>query len=144
MLPPGNTMTIEITDFASLLKAAAEEPEPQRLLFVFLQPVLPEDHTAEEARRFEAGQGGALEPVMCVDKAPDELTTFADLVAESEAMGAAWRIVLIGAMSGKNGIPPNTEDAETPLQTMLETIKEGKSLSQFIAFDRDGDPIHFG
>jgi hypothetical protein len=137
-------MATEITDFQSLLKAAREESQPQRLLFVFLQPVLPADHTAEEARRFHAGQGGALDPIVCVDKGLDELTTFEDLVVESEAMGAAWRIVVIAAMSGANGVEPTTEDAEEPLQMMLQTIKDGRSLAQFIAFDRNGESVHFG
>ena len=44
---------------------------------------LPEDCTPEQRERFAAGDGGALVPLMCVDKTSDELTTFAALVEES-------------------------------------------------------------
>lgn len=144
LLPPATIMTTEIRDFASLLKATAEEPQPQRLLFVFLQPVLPEGHTPEEARRFAAGQGGALDPVVCVDKAPDELTTFADLVAESEQMGADWKIVLIAALAGKDGVAPTSDEAETALNVMLNTVKDGRPLGRFVALTRAGERVNFG
>jgi hypothetical protein len=56
-----------ISNFASLLAAARQQPEPQRFLFVFLKASLPKDHAPEEAVRFEQGQGGALEAVMTVE-----------------------------------------------------------------------------
>ena len=34
---------------------------------------LPDDATPAQRARFEAGQGGALVPLMCVDKTPQEL-----------------------------------------------------------------------
>jgi hypothetical protein len=54
------------------------------LLFVFLQVALPEDHSDADKARFDAGQGGELQAIMCVDKNLDELTDFADLIKESE------------------------------------------------------------
>ncbi len=136
-------MATGITDFASLLDAARGELEPQRLLFVFLQPVLPKDHTPEEARRFERGEGGALEPVVCVDKGPDELTTFADLVTESEQTNADWKIVLVGALAGRGGVAPSEEEVEDALQMILKTVSAGAPLSRYIAFQRDGTPLNF-
>ncbi len=144
VLPFSAIMTTETTDFDSLLQAARREPEPQRLLFVFLQPVLPEEHTEEEARRFQQGEGGALEPVVCVDKGLDELTTFEDLVAESERTGTAWQIMLIASLAGKNGDDPSEKEVEDALQMMLKTVGTGGSLSKFVAFRRDGTLLHFG
>ncbi len=57
------------------------------LLFVFMRAELPEDNTPEQRQRFAAGAGGALVPLMCVDKTPGELSTFAALAEESYA---AW------------------------------------------------------
>ncbi len=59
-----------ISSFDDLLQAARAQPEPQRLLFVFAGVELPDDPTANQRQRFEAGQGGALVPLMCVDKRP--------------------------------------------------------------------------
>ena len=57
-------MSVEISSFDDLLRAARSQPEPQRLLFVFAGAELPEDCTPEQRARFEAGQGGALTPMM--------------------------------------------------------------------------------
>jgi len=65
-----------ISSFADLLREARQQPEPQRLLFVFAGAALPDDSTPEQRRRYAAGAGGALVPLMCVDKAPDELRSF--------------------------------------------------------------------
>ena len=64
---------MEITSFDDLLHAASAQPEPQRLLFVFAGVELPDDATPAQRERFAAGQGGALVPMMCVDKRPEEI-----------------------------------------------------------------------
>ena len=79
------------------------QPEPQRLLFVFAAVELPDDATPAQRARFEAGQGGALVPLMCVDKTPQELPSFDALVGEASqftAPGHDWAMVFAAAMSG--------------------------------------------
>lgn len=83
-----------ISSYADLMKAVAEQSEPQRLLFVFCRAELPDDASDEEKAGFERGEGGALTPVVCVDKAPDEVTDFDALVAESRETGQHWDVVL--------------------------------------------------
>lgn len=126
-----------------MLEAAKLQPEPQRFLFVFLKVVLPKDYDEAEKERFQSGEGGALEPVMCVDKALDELGNFADLVTESETMQADWQMVLVACMSGRGGIPPNSDEAAQPLEMMVQTVQQGGDLSRFMAFDRNGEPVQF-
>jgi len=79
---------------------------------------------------------------MCVDKVVDELSDFKALFNESQQMGAEWQMVLIAAMSGRGGIMPTPEEADQPLQMMVESIKNGM-ISNFLAFDREGIPVHF-
>ena len=134
---------ISITDYGSLLAAAKQQPEPQRLLFVFLKASLPKDHAGEEEARFNSGQGGQLQPIMCADKTLDELGEFSDLVAESEAMGKSWSIVLVAAISGRNGAMPTSVDAEEPLKRMAQTVESGGNLSNYMAFDNTGTPVQF-
>lgn len=136
-------MKINITSYESLLMAAKQQPDPQRLLFVFLTTSLPKDYTEEEKDRFNSSQGGELEAIMCVDKTLDELGSFADLVAESEGMEKSWQIVLVAALSGQNGELPTSQDAEQPLKRMVQSIEAGNDLSMYMAFDRSGDPIQF-
>ena len=131
-----------IACFEDLLLAARSQPEPQRLLFVFTVAELPEDSTPEERRRFAEGAGGALVPLMCVDKAPEELGTFAALAEESRAMGRDWSVVFAAGLAGRGGRAPTSEESRAPLQRMVDSIKVG-SHAAFIAFDREGEPVLF-
>ncbi|WP_296449531.1 ribonucleotide reductase subunit alpha [Rhodoferax sp. UBA5149] len=131
---------MSISSFDDLLQAARQQTEPQRLLFVFASADLPEDSTVAQRERFLAGQGGALVPIMCVDKTPEELLTFADLAEESRQFGQDWSIVFAAALSGSGGLAPSSEAAEKPLQRMVEAIKAG-TLGTFIPFDRQGLPV---
>lgn len=131
---------MSISSFDDLLRAAREQSEPQRLLFVFANAVLPDDSTPEQRARFEAGQGGALAPLMSVDKAPEELKTFAALVEESRQFGHDWAIVFVASLSGRDGRAPTSEEADRSLQRMIESIESGL-FGSFIPFDRQGQPM---
>jgi hypothetical protein len=133
---------LSISSFEGLLHAARQQPEPQRLLFVFMGAELPEDNTPEQRQRFAAGAGGALVPLMCVDKSPDELTTFAALAEESRLSGPEWTMVFVAGLAGQGGRAPTHDDAEVPLQRMVDAIKVG-SHGSFIPFDRNGRPVLF-
>jgi hypothetical protein len=134
--------SLNIATFDDLLRAAREQPEPQRLLCVFAVAELPEDSTPEQRRRFDAGAGGALIPRICVDKTPDELGAFSALVTESCSMGPEWTIVFVASLAGQGGRAPASEDAEAALRSMGESIKAGSHKS-FIPFDRNGRPVLF-
>ena len=129
-----------ILDFDDLLRVARQQPDPQRLLFVFAGAELPDDSTDAQRARFAAGEGGALVPLMCVDKAPDELTTFAALEAESRAAGPAWSIVFVAALAGRGGHAVTPGDADAALQRMVAAIQAGAHQS-YIPFDRSGRPV---
>lgn len=133
---------INITNFNTLLQAARKEPEPQRLLFVFTRPELPEGHSKLESERFHAGQGGTLTPIMYVDKTLDELSNFSDMVAESQKMGEQWKIVFIAALSGRNGVLPSSSETQTTLDMMVKSIQQG-IVSKFLAYDTNGQSVNF-
>jgi len=132
---------MSISTFEDLLTAARQQPEPQRLLFVFATAELPDGSSAEETQAFEAGHGGALVPLMCASKMPDELDSFAALVSESLQFGAKWAVVFASSLSGSSGKAPTTEDAEVPLQSMVEAIKVGQ-IGTFIPFDPQGQTLN--
>ncbi len=133
-------MTVNISSFDDLLRAARAQPAPQRLLFVFAGAEMPEDGTPEQRAGFAAGQGGALAPLMSVDKTPEELSTFAALVAESRQFAPDWAIVFVGSLSGRDGRAPTSTEADQSLQRMIESIKTG-AFGAFIPFDRQGEPV---
>lgn len=132
-----------LSSFDDLLQAARLQPEPQRLLFVFAAAELPDDCTPAQRARFEAGQGGALTPLVCADKTPDEVPGFQALVEESRQFGEQWSVVFVAALSGRDGRAPSSEDAEKPLERMVESLKAG-SPGPMIAFDRQGRVLSLG
>lgn len=134
---------MEISSFDDLLQVARSQPEPQRLLFVFAGAELPDNATPAQQAEFAAGHGGALVPRMCVDKRPEEIVSFDALVQESSQFGHDWQMVFAAALSGTAHRAPSSEDAEAPLQRMVEAIKLGQH-SAFIPFDRHGAPVQLG
>jgi len=101
---------------------------------------LPDDATAEERLAFERGEGGALTPVICVDKAPDEVPDFGALVEESRATGQAWDMVFVAAMSGRGGIAPTSDEAQQPLTMMVESIRMGH-LGNYLPLNSQGQAV---
>lgn len=132
-----------ITNFSDLLNEARLQPDAQRLLFVFTRAELPDNPSAEQRERFEQGEGGVLTPVLCVDKAPEELTDMAGLVAESQNTGEEWDIVFVGALSGRGDEAPASEQAEEQLERMVESLKMG-NVEAFLALDRQGEAVRIG
>ncbi len=121
-------INMNITTYGELLAAARSQSQPQRMLFAFARAEAPD---AE-------GRGVCLQPVMCVDKTPDELGSFADLVAESRHTGADWDVVFVSTLSGRDGKAPSTAAAEAPLNMMVTYIHTGQ-VERFLAFDKAGE-----
>ncbi len=134
---------IEITDYQSLLAVGKLQDQPQRFLFVFLQASLPNDHNDEDKERFNSGQGGELQAIMCVDKDLAELTDFATLITESKQMQQQWDIVLIACLAGVNGKQASPEQAEASLKMMVQTVQNDGDLSKYLALDKQGDLLQF-
>jgi len=133
---------MNVAGFEDLLHVARAQPEPQRLLFVFADVELPGDSGPEQRARFLAGEGGALVPLMSVDKKPEELGTFAELVEESRQFGRNWAVVFVAALAGHDGFAPTSAEADRSLNYMIEAIKAG-SFGSFMPFDRQGQPLIF-
>jgi len=131
---------MDIANFDDLLRAAREQPEPQRLLFVFAAAELPDDSTPEQRAGFEAGEGGALVPLMSVDKDPDDLASFASLEQESRQFAGDWTMVFVAGLPGRHGRAPTRDEADRALQRMIESVKAG-SFGSCIPFDRQGAPL---
>ena len=130
------------TDFDQLLRSAAAQPQPQRLLFVFATAELPDDATPAQRERFAAGGGGTLSPVMCVDKGLGELSSFAALVTESRESGSAWQVVFAAGLAGRNGQEPAADQVEQALQAMVERVRGGM-IESFLALDPAGETLQF-
>ena len=128
--------------FDQLLQAAAAEPEPQRLLFVFASAELPDDATSDQRQRFAAGAGGNLTPLMCVDKGSGEWTNFDQLLAESQTAGPPWHVVFAAGLAGRNGQAPSAQQVERALEAMVERVRGGM-IGSLLALDGSGQRLDF-
>lgn len=139
-------MTTEINHFNDFLQTARFLPERQRLLFVFTAVELPADATPEQRQRFEQGQGGTLQPMMCVDKLPEELESFDGLLQESkqfELPGQPWQLLFSAALAGAPGQAPTDGEVDAALTRMVESIKTGQ-FGSYLPFNREGVPVELG
>jgi hypothetical protein len=134
---------MQIADFSQFLTAARAQDEAQQLLFVFVVTELPQVHSPDQKQRFEDGQGGALTPVMCVDKHPSELDDFKTLADESRRTGQPWNMVLVAALAGPGGQAPTSADVDRALRSMVASVHRG-AIERFLAFDQNGLVMRFG
>lgn len=132
-----------ISSYQDLIQASRSQQEAQRLLYVFCRAELPDEASAEEKAAFERGEGGALTPVICVDKTPEEAPDFGALVEESRATGQSWDVVFIAAMSGRGGMAPSTDEAQQPLTMMVESIRLGH-IGNYLPLDTEGNAVSLG
>ncbi|MBE0486326.1 ribonucleotide reductase subunit alpha [Marinobacter sp.] len=132
-----------ISSYQDLVQASQQEPEGQRFLFVFCKAELPDDASASERETFNRGEGGALTPVICVDKTPNEAPDFNALAEESRATGQDWDMVFVAAMSGRGGIELSSDEAQQPLTMMVESIRMG-NLGNYLPLDQSGQVVNFG
>ena len=130
------------THFEQLLRAALAQTQPQRLLFVFAAAELPDDASPEQRRRFEAGEGGALAPLACVDKAPEQLASWEGLVAEARRASPPWQVVFIAALGGQAGNAPAPAVIDSALETMVANVRQGR-FRGYLALDAAGETLLF-
>ncbi|KKO46768.1 ribonucleotide reductase subunit alpha [Arsukibacterium ikkense] len=131
---------MNIESYTDLIRAAGQQSEPQRLLFVFAKAELPNGFTDTQKNNFEQGHGGALAPVLCVDKLPEEVTDFSTLVTESISTGVDWDIAFVSAIGGRGGFAPNNDEAAQPLKMMTEKI-QGGMIADFLTFNKAGELV---
>jgi hypothetical protein len=133
---------MNITRFDDLIAAARTQPTPQALLMVFVDVELPHDASPDERARFDQGQGGALTPRMCLDRAATELTSWPALATEADQQSRDWRMVMVAALSGTAGQPPKEDAIEQALNRMVMGVHQGQ-IEGCLTFDRQGEAVYF-
>jgi len=118
-----------------LVAMAEQQEEPQRLLFVF---------SKFEVREGEDPNDGAadfsVEPVMYNDKPVDDISSFEELVKETQEAEFHWDVVFVAGLGGSNGELPSPETAEDHLQKMIRAIYQGQ-IQHFAAYNQSGEKV---
>ncbi len=124
-----------MSQFEELLNKAKNEPRPLRILILF----------AKATNMFEGGQqsysSGTIEPIMCVDKRPEELTTFKALVEEADSHTKKWNFILVSSLSGTNNTEPTDKEVDSALHKMSNGLASGEDLSQYIVWNRQEELV---
>ncbi|WKD25511.1 ribonucleotide reductase subunit alpha [Pseudoalteromonas sp. KG3] len=124
-----------ITQFKDLLSYAKEQPDPQRLLFLFAKTELSNPNKSKKNAK------GTITPTMCVDKLPNEIVSYESLIKEADNISKEWDFVFISSLSGVKGQPPSTEDADPYLNKMTNDVTSGQNIARYVVFDRQDNPI---
>lgn len=114
---------------------STEQPEPQRLLFLFAST-----EESNKSRKRE-DKNGSIQPVMVVDKLPGEIKDFNAFVTEADHINNNWDFIFIASLGGEHNQPPSSEDAEPYLNKMTEDLLTGSNISKYVVFDRNENPI---
>lgn len=130
---------MNIEHFDDLLAMARAQPQPQRLLMVFTTAECEPDATPAQRAAHAAGEGGVLRPLMCVDKAPEELSDFAALAAEARDAGPPWSLMFTAALAG--------ETTSSEIQRMLDLLVKRVEAGEFgglLPFNPVGEAVFIG
>lgn len=117
-----------------MVDAAEAQDQPQRLLIMLAKSEVESDD-------IDTGTSGTITPVICVDKTPDEITTFEDFVAEADSINADWDMMFIAGLSGENNEMPTPEEADPVLNKMVNDLMSGQDLSRYLVLDRAEQPV---
>lgn len=124
-----------IANFDELLKITKSQSNPQRLLLLFANA------ESVNPKKSKKHQKGTISPLMCVDKLPEEITSFTALVQEADSINKAWNFIFIASLSGEEGQAPSSEDAEQFLNKMTNDVETGNGVGRYVVFDREENPI---
>ena len=124
-----------ISSFEQLIDVANQQQDAQRLLMLFAKA------EAEDCQQNDGQQRGSIAPVMCVDKLPQEISSFDALKSEADNINSDWNFILIAGLTGKGATPPSSEEADSYLNKMVNDVSSGQDLSAYVIFDRDKNPI---
>lgn len=119
-----------LRSFHDLLEMAKIQDEPQRLLLVLAK-------TESKSSNGQTQRTGTIAPVICTDKLPAEIDSFASLVAEADEVTQDWDMVLIASLDGAEGRAPTSEEAEPHLDKMVNDVMTGQDLSRYLILDRN-------
>ena len=134
---------MDIASFDDLLRMAAQQPTPQRLLLVFCKAELPEDANPQQKADFQAGEGGMLVPVASVDKFPEALPSFAELSAEATQHDLVWDLLFVSTMERGDDSAERVAHVDRTLEAMVAAIREGK-VENCLPFDGSGAVVALG
>ncbi|MGQ9427603.1 hypothetical protein ACXYTJ_16815 [Gilvimarinus sp. F26214L] len=135
------TQYYELEHFDDFLGIARQQSPGEHLLLVLARRELPDDHTADQAQRFAAGEGGHLAPLAILDSPARALNSFTHLARQADQFAGDWHAVFVAALSGTRENSPTPEVVFEAGEAMLDAVRGGR-IGSYLVFDRQGAPLH--
>jgi hypothetical protein len=118
-----------MSKFQELLSMARYQPEQVKLLMLFTKANVENSHNDVNK--------GIIEPVMCVDKLPDELLDYETLCREADAINKDWDLVFI------TSIAANVEASliDKSMKSMVSDVQTGQNTAMYVVLDREDNLV---
>lgn len=118
-----------MSKFQELLSMARYQPEQVKLLMLFTKANVENSHNDVNK--------GVIEPVMCVDKLPDELLDYETLCREADAINKDWDLVFI------TSIAANVEASliDKSMKSMVSDVQTGQNTAMYVVLDREDNLV---
>jgi len=118
-----------MSKFQELLSMARHQAEPVKLLLLFTKANV--ESSVNDVNK------GVIEPVMCVDKLPSELTDYTALCHEADNINQAWDLLFV------TSIGANTEVSliESSMKEMIKDVQSGKNTALYVVLDREDNIV---
>ena len=118
-----------MSKFQELLSMARYQPEQVKLLMLFTKANVENSHNDVNK--------GVIEPVMCVDKLPDELLDYETLCREADAINKEWDLVFI------TSIAANVEASliDKSMKSMVSDVQTGQNTAMYVVLDREDNLV---
>ncbi len=122
---------VDRNDLDDLLAEGLRSGVPQRLLLVLLRVEISEGDKSSET-------SGTLTPVMVNDVELTSEINLTTLLEEADSVGHSWNMMMVSTLSSVGGALPGSDEAKSHLERMASDVLQGRDLSAYAIFDRDG------
>jgi hypothetical protein len=118
-------------DFDALIAEGLRSEDYQRLLLVLLK--------VDASDQMDIGKSqGTLTPVMVNDIELTPKISHKALLEEIDSVGPQWDMVMVSTVSNVSGATPSGDGANPLLEKMAGDVLQGRDLTGYAIFDRDG------
>ena len=118
-----------MSKFQELLAMARYQAEPVKLLMLFTKSSI--ETASKEVNK------GYIQPVMCVDKLPEELSDFASLSKEADVINQDWDLIFITSISAN----VDSSIIDQSMKSIVTDVQTGKNTSMYVVLDREDNLV---
>ena len=118
-----------MSKFQELLAMARYQAEPVKLLMLFTKSSI--ETASKEVNK------GYIQPVMCVDKLPEELSDFASLSKEADVINPDWDLIFITSISAN----VDSSIIDQSMKSIVTDVQTGKNTSMYVVLDREDNIV---